>query len=238
MAKAYVDLCPACPSQFLSRKSAKSARSMRNRHYREHHGSKQSCKQQASLRRREDRIRKQAVRHSTKPVVCPNLVDPVPAKLLILCPRRREISESLYSKTREQFLHQGFLSKQIKRRQGIDRTIHRHVKGFEVVTKYVRHSFCREAATLFRNDEALDYVLFAEDDCQLKPKVTVRDLIRVCRKAKSDAVVGLGFGVRHGEPRVGAHLVAFSRESLPVFRRMSRTLCKITVSESIRHTAV
>ena len=61
------------------------------------------------------------------------------------------------------------------------------------------------------------YVLFVEDDCRLVSGVRLSDILSAARRARS-RIAWLGYGMRRGEPKVGAHLVCFCRAALAQFR--------------------
>ena len=228
MGKLYRSACEVCGMIFTSRSSAKSAGSMRNRHRRETHGNKQVRMRVKELRLREDRLRKRAGRK--KPATTEAAKDTLheAVRLLVLCPRRREVEGSMYTTTRDHFLQLGLATHQIKRREGIDRSKNPEVRGFELVTKFVMGRFYEEAKKLLAEDPAVQFVWFAEDDCRVKPGIALSDIISACRNSSPGCVVWLGYGTRKGEPKVGAHLVSFSRGSLEAFRKDAKCRCHPT----------
>ena len=143
----------------------------------------------------------------------------------------------MFTSTRKHFIDRGVLFGDIHRRQGFDRVTCPDLKGFEVVTKYVRHRFCLEAQAAFDAQPKLSHICFAEDDCRLTPGVDAKALMEACRTAPTDKVLWVGYGLRAGQPKVGAHLVAFGRDSLPKFRAESKQACssKIQSFDTMLH---
>ena len=60
-------------------------------------------------------------------------------------------------------------------------------------------------------------MLFVEDDCRLVSGVRLSDTLSTARRARS-RIAWLGYGMRRGEPKVGAHFVCFCRDALAQFR--------------------
>ena len=60
--------------------------------------------------------------------------------------------------------------------------------------------------------------LFVEDDCRLPADTTHQVVLDVALMA-GPRIGWLGYGARVGEPKVGAHLVSFTRVALAVFRQ-------------------
>ena len=78
-------------------------------------------------------------------------------------------------------------------------------------------TFIPKALACLRENPQVRYVLFVEDDCRMLAGTRVPHLLAVAREARG-RTAWLGYSFRHGEPKVGAHLVCFSRVSLSHFR--------------------
>ena len=81
-----------------------------------------------------------------------------------------------------------------------------HAKGAEVFWK-----------------SAILYVLFVEDDCRLRPGIRLRHIVAAARRARGRAA-WLGHSLRKGVPKIGAHMLCFSRASLVPFPTMAATV--------------
>ena len=92
----------------------------------------------------------------------------------------------------------------------------RRAEPSEIVTVAMFHSFATRAGRYLENANRHRVAVWAEDDCRLYPRVTLAMLASVV--AEAGARIGwLGFRMRDGEPRYGAHLVTFTDAALAVF---------------------
>ena len=87
-----------------------------------------------------------------------------------------------------------------------------------VVLRAVLRDFVPRARAVFTANARVRYVLFVEDDCRMLPEVRLRDVLATARRA-GRRVGWLGYSVRQGQPKVGAHLVCFCRAALARFRK-------------------
>ena len=78
------------------------------------------------------------------------------------------------------------------------------------------HDFATRAGRYLANSNGHRVAVWAEDDCRLYPRVTLAMFALVV--AEASARIGwLGFRMRNGEPRYGAHLVTITDAALAVF---------------------
>ena len=86
-----------------------------------------------------------------------------------------------------------------------------------VVLRAVLRDFVPKARVVLATNARVRYVLFLEDDCRMLLGVRIRDILAAARQC-GDRVGWSGYYLRHGQPKVGAHLVRFSRAALARFR--------------------
>ena len=104
--------CRSCSKVFRG-SSSRVARSQRDRHERETHGSKARIRLAIQQRKRADRERQQRIRREKFAVrVEPNV------RWCIICPMRREISHGMFSKAKRNLVIAGAAAKSINRLQG------------------------------------------------------------------------------------------------------------------------
>ena len=125
-------------------------------------------------------------------------------------PQRRH---EMFQQTRAHLVQRGFHISKIKRREGIDLQKHTDIPRHQVITKYVLEYLRPELKDRFSLNPNLRYVFFAEDDCRLKLGKCARDA-RTAALAAGSKIGWLGYFIRNGAPRYGAHLLSFSRASL------------------------
>ena len=153
------------------------------------------------------------------------------ARVLVLCPIRRELQLGLFTSARDSFVDAGFPVSAVRRFQGIDLQNNRQRDGVQSASAVVTMSFLRgfvpKARAIWRTSLGVLYVLFffAEDDCRFLPAVDVQAVLREA-KAAGRCAGCLGYGWRNGQPRGGAHLLSFTKAGLE--RLVKRTLnpCK------------
>ena len=85
-----------------------------------------------------------------------------------------------------------------------------------VVRASVFRDFIPKALLCLRRNPAILYVLFVEDECRMHLGIHLRHVLAAARRARGRAA-WLGFSFRKGVPKVGAHLLCFSRASLAPF---------------------
>ena len=221
--------CPHCSASRAGFKTKKSAQSSKNRHIREKH--KPGGSALAGTRRRRDaraheaqrahhtvrgtplrskRQRAGHVMHNAKLSMTSRLGWAAEYECFVLCPQRRH---EMFQQTRAHLVQRGFHISKIKRREGIDLQKHTDIPRHQVITKYVLEYLRPELKDRFLQNPKLRYVFFAEDDCRLKPGKCARDA-RKAALAAGSKIGWLGYFIRNGAPRYGAHLLSFSSESL------------------------
>ena len=119
----------------------------------------------------------------------------------------------MFEQTRAHLVQRGFHISKIKRGEGIDLQKHTDIPRHQVITKYVLEYLRPELKHRFLLNPKLRYVFFAEDDCRLKPGKCARDA-RKAALAAGSKIGWLGYFIRNGAPRYGAHLLSFSSASL------------------------
>ena len=86
----------------------------------------------------------------------------------------------------------------------------------EIVTVAMFHAFATRARRYLENTNSHRVAVWVADDCRFYPRVTLAMFALVA--AEASARIGwLGFRMRNGEPRYGAHLVTFTDAALAVF---------------------
>ena len=76
--------------------------------------------------------------------------------------------------------------------------------------------FVPKARAIWSTCPWVAYVFFAEDDCRFLPGVDVEAALREA-KAAGRCAGWLGYGLRNGQPNVGAHLLSFTKAGLERF---------------------
>ena len=122
----------------------------------------------------------------------------------MLCPQRRY---EMFEKTRSHLVQSGLHISRIKRREGIDLHKQPHVRRGQVSTRYVMEYLRPELAHRFLRNPKPRYVFFVEADCRLKPGRGFADA-RNAALAAGSKIGLLGYFLRNGVPRYGAHLVS------------------------------
>ena len=127
----------------------------------------------------------------------------------------------LFTAARNSLVDVGIGTSAVRRLQGVDLALQRRRDGVPnaaaVVLRAVLRDFLPRACAVFTANQQVRYVLFVEDDCRLVSGVRLSDILSVARRARS-RIAWLGYGMRRGEPKVGAHLVCFCRVALARFR--------------------
>ena len=104
--------------------------------------------------------------------------------------------------------------------QGIDLLVGRERDRGQSARSVVRASVFRgctpKALVCVFGNTAILYVLFVEDDCRMLLGIRLRHILTAARRARGRAA-WLGYSLRQGVPKVGAHLLCFSRASLARF---------------------
>jgi len=225
-----VSVCRTCGKRFLSKRSAGSARAILSRHSREAHGSVASRVAAIARRRGTNREHMRIVRRGTR---APSALAADSLRVFVLCPLRRELHQGLYTRTRSAFVRTGVPLTGIVRLQGCD--LHRHrlprkcVRRFahllaregtgkrsEIVTLSLLHAFADRAGRWLEHGTEQRVALFSEDDCRFSASITSAVLLSAALAA-GKRIGWLGYHRRRGEPRYGAHLLSFTRESLDTF---------------------
>jgi hypothetical protein len=142
------------------------------------------------------------------------------ARVLVLCPIRRELQLGLFTSARDSFVEAGFPVSAVRRFQGIDLQNNRLRDGVQSANAVVTKSFLREfvpkARAIWSTCPRVAYVFFAEDDCRFLPGVDVEAVLREA-KAPGRCADWLGYGLRNGQPKGGAHLLSFTKVGLERF---------------------
>ena len=143
-------------------------------------------------------------------------------RVCILCPLRTEKRLALFTVARLSFASMGVPPQYIRRLQGVD-LARRAVRdgtprACMVVGRALFRDFVPAAHSIFATTPMVRYILFAEDDCRMVRDASLEELVEACRTACSlRTPAWLAFKQRRGEPKVGAHLLAFSCCYLNVF---------------------
>ena len=191
---------------------------MLSRHMRETHQSRHRRDEEANSRREADRLRRQTAGRSECLSLSPDLAPAMSYQVVVLCPKRRERALRLFSSTRDHLVSRGAVTSRIHRRQGFDRA-GGDLQGFEIVTEFIKRRFCPEIQKWFTRDPMLKWAIFCEDDCRLHATVTMQQVLNEAEQAPPGHVVWMGYGLRQGKPKVGAHLVVFPRACMHTFRQ-------------------
>ena len=151
----------------------------------------------------------------------------VAARMLVLCPLRRELRLALFTGARKSFLRLGFPAASIRRAQGADlaqaTSRDRVPRPCMVVTRALLRDFVPAARAIFAQTPGVRYVWFAEDDCRVKRGVSLEAIVEACRVACGlREIAWLGFRKSGGEPKIGAQLLSFSRSALARFPKTFR----------------
>ena len=193
--------------------SLKSASTARDRHVRELHGARGGRAWAVRRRRATDSKRHKMARLSAYTA---QVALAASVRVLVLCPYRREAALGLFQAACRSFVDVGVPVHSIRRKQGIDLLHYPEVRRCDVVTRFIVRDFIPAANKLFEQSPHLQFVWFVEDDCRLKAGTALADLMTASHQA-GDCIGWLGYGRRGGEPKVGAHLVSFSRRALKQF---------------------
>lgn len=185
----------------------KSASSSRDRHIREAHDNS------GLFRRRKTNAKRIAAMRRFARGPASALADR--ARVLVLCPIRRELQLGLFfTSTRDSFVDTGFPVLAVRRFQGIDLQRNKVRDGVKSASAAVTKSFLRffvyNACAIWSTCPRDVNVFFAEDDCRFLPGVDVQAVLRAA-KAAGRCAGWLGYGLRNGQPRVGAHLLSFTQ---------------------------
>ena len=213
MPEPFLLYCDVCNAALSSITSAKSARSCRDRHKREAHGHgalrwrrEQNKKRQSSYRRARRTVQKTATQT---------------LRAYVLRPLRRERLLCLFAGARNSLVDVGIGISAVRRLQGVALALQRRRDGVPTaaatVLRAVLQDFLPRTRAVFTVNQQVRYVLFVEDDCRLVSGVRLSDILSAARRARS-RIAWLGYGMRRGEPKVGAHLVCFCRVALARFR--------------------
>jgi hypothetical protein len=89
-------------------------------------------------------------------------------------------------------------------------------KRSEIVTLSLLHAFADRAGRWLEHGTEQRVALFSEDDCRFSASITSAVLTSAALAA-GKRIGWLGYHRRRGEPRYGAHLLSFTRESLDTF---------------------
>jgi len=142
------------------------------------------------------------------------------ARVLVLCPIRRELQLGLFTSARDSFVDAGFPVSAVRRFQGIDLQANRQRDGVNSASAVVTMSFLRgfvpKARAIWSTNPGVLYVFFAEDDCRFLAGVDVQAVLREA-KAAGRCAGWMGYGLRNGQPKVGAHLLSFTKSALERF---------------------
>ena len=146
----------------------------------------------------------------------------VAVRILVLCPLRREMQLALFTDARLPFLCLGIAAASICRLQGIDLARatprDRAPKPCMVVSRALLRDFAPAARAIFEQKPRVRYVWFVEDDCRVQRGVSLLALLEACSIAGGlRKIAWLGFRTSGGEPKIGAHLLSFSRGALTRF---------------------
>lgn len=226
MAFRFCALCLHCGVAFRSAISLKSASTARDRHVREGHGSRAGRVLARRRRRTTDSKRHKIARrscHTAQAALAASV------RVMVLCPYRREAALGLFQAACRSFVDVGMPVQNIRRKQGIDLLRHPEVRRCDVVTRFIVRDFVPAAHKLFEKFPDLRFVWFVEDDCRVKAGTALADLLTASQQA-GDCIGWLGYGRRGGEPKVGAHLVSFSRRAL---MRFSVKSCSILATRKL-----
>lgn len=141
----------------------------------------------------------------------------------ILCPKRREDSESMFSDTRAHLSDSlGLDPSRIHRVQGID-LLHppskcrgqrlEHVKAHQCCMAAFHRMVLPRAVEAFHADVGLRFVLFLEDDARLVKGLGAADVHEALGSASRATAVWCGYHSLNRWPVFGAHALAISRSS-------------------------
>ena len=118
------------------------------------------------------------------------------ARVLALCPIRRELQLGLFTSTRDSFVDTGFPVSAARRFQGIDLQNNRQRDGVQSASAAVTMSFLRgfapKACAIWSTSPGVVYVFFAEDDCRFLPGV---DVEAVLLEAKQQVIARAGWAM-------------------------------------------
>lgn len=173
---AFSAKCSVCGWTFKGWKQTVASFSAR-RHEAQKHGKHQGKMQRGAVRLKASRRYKTSTRASGSPVQATikkkRLQNYSNTLAMIVCPRRREVSHQLFSKTRTSFLMQGFPKERIRRTLGIDpdapppQLTKEDLKKRNMLTAYFVKSWVPRATRILASRPELKYVLWVEDDCLL-----------------------------------------------------------------------
>ena len=130
------------------------------------------------------------------------------AKVFVLCPFRRV---SLYEGTRSHLLGLGFQRAQVGRREGYDGKKHSYLPRCKFLTAFMRDMGLPLLKRTFRAHPNLDVIFMLEDDCRVQCDL---DGLLSAALAAGAAIGWLGYMLKGGKPRYGAHCVSYSRSCL------------------------
>ena len=111
------------------------------------------------------------------------------ARVLVLCPIRRELQLGLFTSARDSFVDAGFPVSAVRRFQGIDLQNNRQRDGVNSASAVVTMSFLRgfvpKARAIWSTNPAVLYVFFAEDDCRFIGGVDAQTVLREAKSSRS-----------------------------------------------------
>ena len=206
-------------------KTEKSARSARDRHIREGHGSKKAspalAARQASsalaARQRQQRKYQRTYR------IADSLGTEVQSQTLrvfVLSVTRREAEHNMFSETRNHFVRQGFPLVSVRSLYGCDASSpDAEVQRNEVVMWGFQFKFIPRALRLFDEVPGLEFVFFSEDDARLKDGIFAADLVKEARAAAPSAC-RLGWLKSSGHTDYGCQFTSFTRAACDKFQEL------------------
>ena len=152
--------CDVCQIVFCG-SSDRVARSLRDRHKREHHGPANIKTKAVQARRRQDAAAQRARRAATDAHLA--LLGKV--LVFVMCPSRRERTEHMFSQTRSDFVAHGFPVQSVRRMEGWDLQSpqHQHRSSSGFLLEFFITKFLPNIIDLFSSEPRLKTVFWAED---------------------------------------------------------------------------